>query len=230
MEEVTGQGQSALPWVHAGIRVTIQKVTQTRLLSFSPVCLLQSQRGSGSLGPATKGASGALSQFWGVSVACFIVHQGGESWKGVYGAGIEAVRRTLSLFTVWTQLIFGWNCVCYILPQVPGEAGLQDTEIFLAVMKRLFILTWLPEVCFAAAHTHNNWSGGKKTEVTFWQCHTALSRTLFAPFSPVLFLRSLSLSWHVCTFPFLERRRTMTGKSGAFMKKWSNRSEQKGRG
>lgn len=128
MEEVTGQGQSALPWVHAGIRVTIQKVTQTRLLSFSPVCLLQSQRGSGSLGPATKGASGALSQFWGVSVACFIVHQGGESWKGVYGAGIEAVRRTLSLFTVWKQLIFGWNCMCYILPQVPGEAGLQDTD------------------------------------------------------------------------------------------------------
>lgn len=31
--------------------------------------------------------------------------------------------------------------MCYILPQVPGEAGLQDTEIFLAVMKRLFILT-----------------------------------------------------------------------------------------
>lgn len=109
--------------------------------------------------------------------------------------------------------------------QMQVEAGLEDTEIFLALIKLLLILTWSPQVCFASVSTDNIWSGWNPT-----QCYTAGSGNLFTPSSPVSFLYSFSLSWPVCTIPFVGRRQTMTEKSGAFMKKWSNRSKQKGRG
>lgn len=86
--------------------------TVTLLLSFSLVCLLQPTWDSGALGSPTKGASRALGQFWGVSVACFIVHKGGQSWEGVYGTSIEEVRRTSWPFAAGSQLMLGSSLRC----------------------------------------------------------------------------------------------------------------------
>lgn len=98
-------------WVQVGVGITVHKMTQTHLLSFSPTCLLQSTRDSGALGSATKRASGALIQFWRVSVACFIIHKRGESREGVYGTGTEAVRTSWP-FAVKNQLMLGWCVKC----------------------------------------------------------------------------------------------------------------------